>query len=294
MKKRERLLMVIVGVMVAGYLGHMLFNRLLQAPLAAKYERVEKLKRDITKKQGQLRRARQASAKLAGWQEQSLPSNQERAASLYQEWLLDLVGKAGLKTPNVDSGAPVVRKGVYSMIPFSIRGRGTIEQLTRFLYEFYSANHLHQVTRINITPVPKSNELDLSLAIEALALVDANDATKLSGERSERLASVEWGAYRPIVDRNLFGQTAAELDPADFAFLTAILDVDGVPQAWLTVRTTGEILKLRPGQAFEVGQFRGTVAEITSPDIVIDSDEERWLLTLGEKLSQATALPPGF
>jgi hypothetical protein len=53
-------------------------------------------------------------------------------------------------------------------------------------------------------------------------------------------------------------------------------------------------LKLKVGQRFEVGDFQGMVAEIDERDVVIDSDGERWLLTLGEQLSQATALPPEF
>jgi hypothetical protein len=223
-----------------------------------------------------------------------LPSKREVAASLYQDWLLEQVAKAGFKMPNVDSGEAVNRKDLYIRLPFSVRGRATLEQLTQFLYQFYSANHLHQVQRINITPVPKSEELELSLGIEALVLPGADRTDRLSDEHSQRLASEDFTAYQPILERNLFGQSAAGVDPADFAFLTAVLDVGGTAQAWLTVRTTGEILKLKQGESFEVGQFRGTVTEIASPDIIIDSDEERWLLTLGEKLSQATALPPGF
>lgn len=294
MQKREKILAVGVGVLAVGYVGHWLFSSLLQAPLEQRRHVADGLKSEIEKKQSQIHRGRQAAAKLEEWQAQSLPSKREVAASLYQDWLLDQVGKAGFRMPNVDSGEAVNRKDIYTRLPFSVRGRATLQQLTQFLYQFYSANHLHQVQRINMTPVPKSDELEISLAIEALVLPAADRTDQLSALPSNRLASNELTAYQVIVERNLFGQTGAGVDPADFAFLTAVLDVGGIPQAWLTVRTTGEILKLKPGESFEVGQFRGTVAEITAPDIIIDSDEERWLLTLGEKLSQATALPPGF
>ena len=80
--------------------------------------------------------------------------------------------------------------------------------------------------------------------------------------------------------------------PRDFAYLTAILDVEGTHEAWFRIFTTGEVLKLHVGESFEVGQFRGRIAEIDSLDVVIDSEAERWLMTLGESLSQATALPP--
>jgi hypothetical protein len=294
MAKRERLLAACVAILVAGYLGNWIFSRLLRGPLDARHAKVARLKSEVSKKQLYLRQARKAAQRLERWQAESLPSNLEFAGSLYQEWLLEQVRKAGFKTSNVDSGAPMNRKGIYQVLPFSIRGRGTLEQLTLFLYAFYRADHLHQITRLNLTPLPKSNELELALAIEALVLPTADRADKLASGTSKRLASDELAAYRPIVDRNLFGQVAAGLDPADFAYLTAILMVDGTPQAWVTVRTTGQILKLRPGDNFEVGQFRGSIVEINSPDIIIDADEEHWLLTLGEKLSQATALPPAF
>lgn len=294
MQKREKLLAILVGFLVVGYVGNWMFNSLLQGPLNSRYEKVARLKSEIDKKQTQIRRARQAGQKLQTWQEQSLPAKREVAASLYQDWLLEQVGKAGFKMPNVDSGEVLVKKDLYERLPFSVRGRATLEQLTQFLYAFYSANHLHQVQRINLTPVSKSDELELALGIEALILPGADRDEKLNDQRSSRLASEEFTAYRPIVERNLFGQTSAGVDPADFAFLTAVIDVGGIPQAWMTVRTSGEIMKLKLGQSFEIGQFRGTVSDINSPDIIIDSEEERWLLSLGEKLSQATALPPGF
>ncbi|MGD9644384.1 MAG: hypothetical protein AB7U73_01645 [Pirellulales bacterium] len=294
MKKRERILAIVVGLMVAGVVGNWFFSRMLQGPLAQRQDRVKKLKSDIEKRQAHLRRARQAGIKLAAWQKQSLPSNVEVASSLYQDWLLDLLGRAGFKSPHVDRGEPLAKKGVFHRLPFAVRGRATLGELTQFLYEFYRADHLHQISRIGITPLPKSDLLDLSLSIEALVLPRAESEDQLTTRRSETLASERIEDYQPIVARNLFGQGGGGTDPAEFVLLTAVTDVGGQTQAWLSLRSTGEVLKLRPGDSFEVGQFRGTILEISPPDVVIQSDDERWLLTLGDKLSQATALPPDF
>lgn len=293
MKQRERILAVGVGVLVAGYLGNWIYGSMIQGPLQEKRDTIAKLQNDIKTRRAKVRKARVAADQLAVYERQSLPSNLEVAQSLYQDFLLDKVGRAGFKMPNVDSAEPI-KKGDSYRLQFSVRGRGTLEQLTQFLYDFYHADHLHQVQRIGVTPVAKTNELDLNFGIEALVLNTADRKDQLNDGVSQRLASTKLADYRSIVDRNLFGQASAGTDPADYAFLTAILDVDGSPQAWLTVRTTGEILKLNQGQSFEIGQFHGTIAAINAPDIVIDADEERWLLTLGEQLSQAVALPPGF
>ena len=294
MKKRERILGIIVGLLVVGEVGNWFFSRILQGPLAQRQQRVKKLQGDIEKRQAHLRRARQAGIKLTAWQQQSLPSNVEVASSLYQDWLLELLGRAGFKSPHVDRGEPLARKGVFHRLPFAVRGRATLSELTQFLYEFYRADHLHQITRIGITPLPKSDLLDLSLSIEALVLPKADREDQLTKRHSEKLASERIEDYQPIVGRNLFGQGVGGTDPAEFVLLTAVTDVGGQTQAWLSLRATGEVLKLRPGESFEVGQFRGTVTEIRPPDVIIQAEDERWLLTLGDKLSQATALPPDF
>jgi len=295
LNKREMILAGLVGLIVLVYVGNLAFRQILQGPLDARRDRVAKLKREIDQKQKGLRRARAAGEKLARWQQQSLPSETEVARSQYQNWLLEIVGRAGFEKPNVDSGETLTKKGLYQRLPFSVRGRGNLAQLTRFLYDFYRADHLHQLQRLSITPIPKTQELELAISIEALILPGATRKDRLNTDRSDRLAWSGLAEYQPIVDRNVFGEGGISVfDAADFAFLTAILEIDGQPEAWFTVRTTGEILKLRKGQSFEVGQFRGTVAAIDPQDLVIEADEERWLLTLGENLSQATALPPEF
>ncbi|MBL9124701.1 MAG: hypothetical protein JNG90_13780 [Planctomycetaceae bacterium] len=294
MQKREKVLAGVVGLLVLGFAGNWLFQQALQGPLNARYERITKLKNDIARKEKELRLAQQAGKKLTAWQRQSLPRDPEVARSLYQEWLLDEVSRAGFKLPNVDSGQATAKKGAYQRIAFSVRGQATLEQLTRFLYDFYRANHLHQIQRLSINPVANSPELDLSLSIEALILPDSDRKDRLSTERSTRLASEALSDYRVLVERNFFGQGAGDYDAADFAQLTAITDVDGAPQAWFKLQTSGETLRLSEGQSFEIGQFRGTVAEIRPPDLIVASDDQRWLLTLGENLSQATALPADF
>lgn len=293
MKRRERILAAVVGTMLTLYLGNWLFQAMLQGPLDERRARGERLRAEIEKKEAKLRSARAAGQQLTAWQRQSLPTDLELARSLYQNWLLELVRVAGFQQPNVDSGETVGKKDIYQKLPFTVRGQGTLEQLTSFLYNFYRADHLHQVQRLSITPIPRSQRLELSMSIEALILPEGERKDRLNARTSNRLAAENLVEYRAIVERNLFGEGGARAyDESDFTFLTAILEVSGQLEAWFTIRTSGEIMKLGVGQPFQVGQFRGRVAEIDSLDVVIDSENERWLITLGENLSQATALPP--
>lgn len=295
MNPRERVLAGIVGVCVGGFALWAGYQRLIEQPLANLASDRDKL---ITKVEGQERQVRLASreaARLAELEQRSLPADRQLARSLYQNWLVEAVNRVGFESPNVDSGAIATRKDLYDRLSFNVRGRGDLAQLSRFLYDFYRADFLHQVTRLTITPVAATSKLELSLAIEALVLPGAPRRERLEERRSQRLRHESLADYQPLVERNLFGDGGARLfDPADFAFLTAIVDVDGQPEAWFNLRTTGELVKLKRGERLVVGDFSGTIEQIDELDLILASDEERWLLALGESLTQATALPPEF
>ena len=78
-------------------------------------------------------------------------------------------------------------------ISFSVQGRGTLEQLTELLHEFYSAAHLHQIQSLVIAPVGRTDLLDVSVSIETLALAGADaEARRLSG-KCDRLAFAQPG-----------------------------------------------------------------------------------------------------
>jgi len=310
-KYRPYILGAVFGAMLLYFGGEWLVKNLLQGPIERAGQRTERLREEIKEREDGLARARKAAKQLAVWRTQSLPSNTEVARSLYQAWLVELVDYVKLGNPSVNSGEPVSRRGLYQTIGFSVRGRGTLQQLTELLFVFYRTDLLHQVRSLSIIPLANSDQLDLSISIETLVLPDVEpeapkgateeerqatifeDFRQRAGRDSDRLASVALTDYAPIVRRNLFG-IGGEPDPTDHTYLTAVSSVDGEPLAWFTVRTSGEILKLRKGGSFEIGQLNGTIAEIEGSDVIIEADGERWLLTLGESLTDASALPPEF
>jgi hypothetical protein len=79
-------------------------------------------------------------------------------------------------------------------------------------------------------------------------------------------------------------------DKARFAVLTAILEVGDGPQAWVSIKTTGELIRLREGDKVSVGGFNGTVTQINVSDIVIESDGKRRQLALGKSLPQSVEI----
>jgi hypothetical protein len=96
-----------------------------------------------------------------------------------------------------------------------------------------------------------------------------------------------------IAQRNLFGMGGGA-DLADNTLLTSINLVEGQPEVWFTIRTKDEVVKLRVGQTLALGTLTLTVVEVLGSDVVVAVDGERWLLTLGDKVTDACALPSGL
>lgn len=296
MQRRQVLLIALLAVVVI-VVSYPKVESMVRAPLDARQQKKERLEKEIQKRRTELARARKAAKDLAIWQRESLPSDPQVARSAYQAWLLDLAGRSGLERYSVDAGEPGNRNGMVHPITFSIQGRGTLEQLSRFLYDFYRAGHLHQVRALAITPVSGKDRLDLSITIEALVLDQADRKDRLGSEKSDRLAFSKFDDYRVIVERNFFGSGGAA-DPTDQTYLTGVNYVNGEPVAWFTLRAETDpersVLKLRKGDQIEIGQFRGKLVAIDEDDVILEADGERWLVAIGENLGEAYALPPGF
>ncbi len=358
--RRKKLLLAALGMIAVLYGGDWARQNLIEKPKQDRLTTIGALEANIQKLDKQIAVVRQESQWLQFWESQSLPSDTEVARSLYQAWLLELADYVGLSRQTVNSSEPVNHQGRFSSITFSLRGVGNLEQLTKFLFEFYNAGHLHQVRSISMTPISRTNDLDLGITIEALVMPRATRRDRLSTQRVYRLASAALDDYQPIPQRNLFAVGGGgSADPTNHTYLTSITYVGDRPEAWFTLRTGNTVLKLRDGDQLvqagdkilklrdvddlqrlrfdglrdEIGNLSeiqrgsvlvrwsghlwqpainangdaveflafaqplseiGTVSEIGNLDLVLESDGERWLLTIGDNLAEAFALPPEF
>ena len=293
-KNRQMILLGLLGVILVYFVGEWLFETVLDAPKKKLLTRAKQFERRIEKRQEELDAALKAVKQLEVWESRSLPSDSEIAVSYYGSWLTELVEFSGFDKANVDAGTPMNHKEKYQSLDFSIRAKGTWAQLTTFLFEFYNSGHLHQIRSINFSPLPRSSQIDLAIVIEALILPSADRTDELTSVRADRLAFSDLADYKMIADRNLFGIASRGSYQTDHTYLTAIVTVDAQPQAWFTDRSTDRVLKLSLGNNIAVGQFQGEIREIDGRDVIVDSEGERWLITVGESLAQAMALPPEF
>jgi hypothetical protein len=311
MKPREKLLGGIVVVLLAAvglrFIGTRVMNEfdLRQSQIAA-------LEKKIKEQNLIVERGKRARRTLADLEMRSLPSDLSVGSTLYQHYLVDLCDSAGLRDVNVQSTVPTPHGGVYHSIQYSVAAKGSVEQFGRFMHDFYSTGHLDQVWQLTAKRVEKSDDLDLRMTIEALALPKTDRQDSLSSAPANRLTLPSWENYRgSIVPRNLFAEYTPpppprpnrpaeppppprppEFDVAQHAYVTAIILVGERPQVWLNVRTTGKLMKLFEGDPVEVGDYRGTVARIASQSVEFDlGGDKRQIVGLGSNLRQGNDVP---
>lgn len=80
---------------------------------------------------------------------------------------------------------------------------------------------------------------------------------------------------------------------AQFAYVTAITEVNGRRQTWINLRTDGSTLKLFEGDEFTVGQVPVMVRQIQGNSVELEAAvlEKRFRVRLGQNLAEGDDLP---
>ena len=288
---RQHLLLGALLAVGAVRVGDWVLTSVIQGPMDERRARATQLEEEIDEFEKVLADGRRAGREIEDWQLRSLPTDTEAARTLYRSWLMSRVEAAKLQSATVDSGSPATRGGGARAIPFTIRARGTLDQVTQFLFDISQAAQMQRIESLVLNPIGTSGQFDMAAGIEALMVPGTTRSTLNTEITTEHLASTALAEYAVISRRNFFGVGSAMLDPRRNTFLTAITSSNGDPQVWFTMRLADEVLKLRVGDELAVDDFRGTIAEILPRDVVIDAEGERWLLSVGDNLTEGFAVP---
>lgn len=284
-KGRKAFWIAILAVIAILYVGDIAYRNLYADPLKVEERRTSALNDELTKIEIATRVAQKKLPQLDGLRAQSLPTKTELAASVYRDWLFKMLKEHGLKRTQVDSGQAVPLKKIYRRISFSVRGSGTLPQVTKFLHAFYETGFLHKIRSMTLSPT-SLGRIDMSVSIEALSLYSGASDSQLGTESANRLAFQSMDDYQSIYRRNLFGSNGDSW--LHGTQLTAVtVNSAGKMEAWFSVRSENTIVVIEQGTEAPVSGHlvEVLVAKEDWASIAIDGDE--FSVKLGQTLKQA-------
>ncbi len=206
MTPRERILALSVGALVA-LMGGFYVLRQVQAGFQQRDAALQRLDDEKRQKERQVRLGQIALQRMNRYQEQSLPPNPHQARQLYTDWLLRKVTEVGFDEPKVNPITSTLRSrtDAFTGHAFSVSGAGSLEMLTRLMYEFYRVDYLHRIKSLQVTP-RDAKTIAFAMTVDALSLPDAQEREALHNLPAQRLTEKEVAAYvDAICGRNMFG-----------------------------------------------------------------------------------------
>ncbi len=242
-------------------------------------------------------------------QKRSLPTDRDKALSLYKAWLLTKAKAAGLTVNDIKLAPRTTASTAFNAIGFQVEATGQLSSVVSMLYEFYHCPQLHQVTRLRLLRPPGAPQLQVTLEVEALCLPGAIATDSLPEGNSKRLKLASAAEYqKSLSERDLATvytpprppgpppaetlETAAppKFDESELARFTASVNSGAGLQAWIYILPTGEMLHLMAGDPIKIGGFDGKIESIEARTLVLRSGDKRFLVRLGEYLRKGKEL----
>jgi hypothetical protein len=137
----------------------------------------------------------------------SLPPDVDLARREYEKYVSELILESDFqpgsvivtaKPADAKSTPQVTGKGpIYTRLPFTITGHGTLASLTKFLERFYRTGLLHEIKSLAIArpltagPQQAQGELDINMTAEALIVTGVQSRTRLLPEIDRRLVALD-------------------------------------------------------------------------------------------------------
>ncbi len=172
----------------------------------------------IKQAEAKTRKAMAATRRKAWYAATSFSSNSDKAKIEYIAWLKktlrDDIGVDLNKGVDPERTTSISHEGVKvaDQISFSISSTMTLNQLTKFLINFYSVDALHRISTFKLTPQTESvgrkkvrtGNLKTTLTIQILCLTAAGERSKFGKHFRDPQVSPE-EATKAIVRRDIFG-----------------------------------------------------------------------------------------
>ncbi|TWU65642.1 hypothetical protein [Crateriforma conspicua] len=297
MNARTRLLLILMSVVGLVWMADAGYRNLIEGPAADRERELDRLTRQVAETQDSIIKTSKAADVLAVLEQFSLPYDPELARAAYQDWLLGLVQQAEMTGASVDASQPAPvkikdrdskrQKEIYVRYNYSLRARGNLQQVTKFLYLFYRSGHLHKISSISLNPVGGGRSVDMSLAVEAIGLSRCERKGELSPYAATRLTHDPFQDYLTIARRNLFSRGGDSV-LAKTTVTAVTVSSDGVAEAWISL-PDNETSVLRRGQSVETEAHVIEVVDVLDRQVLLDVDGQVITVRAGETLAEATS-----
>lgn len=305
-EKREKFLLVVGAIVFVVVMLPILFQLFGSEVSKRRLER-NRLKTEVAKLEEKVKDQKTIKRRLDDLTARSLPSNDNSAIALYQNWLMQLATDVGIEEKRVDRPSSTQirtqNKNQYQRFTFTLHGRGNLEQISEFLRCFHNTNYLHLIRKVSPKPIKNSRDMEVSITVEALSLPQARSSRTLPSLEGNVLyiTQTERDMRKNITDRALFSvytpprpegtpapaaPTPNRFDHSPYCFVTAVVEVDDKPQVWVDIRTEGKKHKLFEGDMFRLGTVRCYVKKIEFDRVQFEAVGELYTIKIGNSFAE--------
>lgn len=202
MNQREKLLTIGVAGLVA-VIGLQWGLNKYRSAVQSRDSRIESLIMEVDTAMQRQNRGIEAGERMGHLVSRSLPSDADKAASIYTSWLLDVVTSARLTNADVRYVNAMPQGDLYRKYSFSISARGKLDNWVEMLHMFHRTDYLHRIRSMDVGPA-REGGLSIKMSIEAVAL-SAASPNQPPPEAPSPVVSADLADYRePILNRNFF------------------------------------------------------------------------------------------
>ena len=302
------ILLVIISLIVGGG-GYLLYKSKWVKPREAIAKQKEELVNAIEYGKASTKQIEAQTQQLQPLYTRSFPRQSADAALQYEIWLSQMLEFCNIRESQVTRGAySNLRNLGLATQNFRVQAKCQLLDLTQFLYEFYWTPFLHRISTLDIIPQEGSDDLQIAMTIQGLTILyltnpqqqfPLRDQLPLDAQAPQQLASGPFAAYKPLGELDVFRAVRTGVDQTALTRLTAtpvITDDEGNEQKvtrW-NLEAENRTISLKMGDVLKVGSFVANIADIDDNLVIIRQQNGLWAVPLGNKLSEAVAVPPNL
>lgn len=303
------ILLIIISLIVGGG-GYLLYKSKWVKPREAIAKQKEELVNAIEYGKASTKQIEAQTQQLQPLYTRSFPRQSADAALQYEIWLSQMLEFCNIRESQVTRGAySNLRNLGLATQNFRVQAKCQLLDLTQFLYEFYWTPFLHRISTLDIIPQEGSDDLQIAMTIQGLTILyltnpqqqfPLRDQLPLDAQAPQQLASGPFAAYKPLGELDVFRAVRTGVDQTALTRLTAtpvITDDEGNEQKvtrW-NLEAENRTISLKMGDVLKVGSFVANIADIDDNLVILRQQNGLlWAVPLGNKLSEAVAVPPNL